>query len=58
MLNLFLRIDGTDHDQADRSPSFDYQQMSESFEVNPDTSSAWTVADVDAIEVGVRDNTP
>ncbi len=58
VLNLFLRIDGTDHDQADQYPSFDYQQLTDAFEVNPDTSSAWSVAEVDALEVGVRDDTP
>jgi hypothetical protein len=31
-----------------------YQAVSHIFEVNPDTSSAWTIAEVEAAEFGIQ----
>lgn len=55
---LFTRVAGTDFDGSDQNPTFGYLPMTQAWEVNPDTTSAWTVAEVDGAEVGILDDTP
>lgn len=58
VLAMFVRTGAADFDGGDKNPSYDYQQMVEVYEANPDTTSAWTTAEIDAVEVGILDNTP
>lgn len=57
LLNLFNRVGSTDTHGSDLSPTFDYGALQEAWEDNPVTATAWTVADVDGAEAGVRDHT-
>jgi hypothetical protein len=53
----FIRTGGTDFDGTTVSPSFDWNAQQAFWELNPDTVAAWTVAEVDATEAGILDDT-
>lgn len=57
LLALFTRTNSTDFDGADVTPPFGYATQVEGYEDNPDTTSPWTVSEVDGAEVGILDNT-
>lgn len=47
-----LRIGGTDYVGTTQTPGTSYAQAFQVYETNPHTGAAWTVADVNALEVG------
>jgi len=57
VLKIFHRFSGTDQDGSNQNPGFDYSGLQEFWETNPDTAAPWTVAEVDATEAGILDNT-
>lgn len=57
LLNLFLRVSGTDyHDAVDQNPPYSYNGLQAFWATNP-AGGAWTVSAADAAEAGIRDHT-
>jgi len=54
----FLRIDGTDYYGTEQTfTDTRHQKAVDFFVTNPDTELAWTIADLNALEIGVRSET-
>lgn len=49
-----IRSGGTDYDGANASPSTAYSFLTEIRETDPDTSAAWTIAGINAMEMGPK----
>lgn len=49
-----VRTGGTDYDGANVAPTTTFSYYSEPRPVNPQTGLAWTTADIDALEVGMK----
>ena len=57
-LNFFSRVSGTDYDVGGDQPApASIGGLRQVFEVNPATGLAWTVAELNAAEFGVRSRT-
>ena len=55
--NMFTRISTTDYDKANETVSVGYTGFQQGWLVSPATSAAWTIAELDAAEFGVRART-
>lgn len=52
---IILYVNGSDYDNgSDISTTSSYASYNNQWTENPDTSSAWTAAELDSLEVGVR----
>jgi hypothetical protein len=56
-VNVFSRVSGTDYDGTDQGVSLSYGKWSELFQNNPATAAAWSQAELNAAELGVKDGT-
>lgn len=52
-----VRSGGTNYFSANLGPKLAYGPFQAIFETNPDTTSAWTPAEIDAVEYGLRSRT-
>lgn len=51
-MNQFVRVNGTDYDSTAFSPGTSYAWRTDILTLNPDTSAAWTTAEIETMELG------
>lgn len=56
-VNFFTRVSGTDYHSSDQAAPASINGLRQVYDVNPNTSAAWTVSELNAAEFGVRSRT-